>query len=414
MGRTKFYGIVTCSLLMVHAAASNDGYYTKSDNGFEPSRSIFNERYTNRDNINQRNINTYDAVNRDRDYSFSGRINQQNIQASNSPAAGHSTDSGPPGYVNANYETVNSNLNFMKESLPFNFGKYFANNSTRESDFGKYGHPDLSQFSSDHHHEGSYTDFLSGNYPTEVPASFASMGYEQGSDTSIIDDTYINNDHQQLYGKQRGNNFNSKGNYNYGNDALHIFSSDMYHAQEGHDIRDQIQGFNQYQAPHLNDLPSAMSNSYFSNVHDKGINFHNSERPNNYKGNKYLSIYPSKSNLNYVIKGYKNNVVPQNYAKGNGKGILIKIGGSSIRPRYVYSGGLYHPHTKLDVSEGYKKKRSNLLNRQRRPVPVNLLNLSHNNGYVNENYDDIQSSEMYNRNSDYTDNVGLNTFSAYS
>ncbi|XP_047358898.1 probable serine/threonine-protein kinase clkA [Vespa velutina] len=413
MARTKFYRIFTCSILMVHTAASTGNYYFKPDDRFEPNKHIFNGRYIPGDNINQKNINNYDTENQERDYAFNGRINKANLEVSNLPFLAQSNDNRLSGHMDTSYENHNNNLNFIKEDLPYHFQKYSTNSSNKEFDFGKYRNPDSSQYSSDHHHKGSsYTDFISGSYSNGVPSSFAPIRYEQDSDTSMADDTYINN-HQQFYGKQKGNIFNIKGKYNYEDDALNIFSPDIFYMQEDHKTKDQIQGLNQNQSPSLGDLSSSVSNNYNSNIHGKNINFHKLERPINYRRIKYpsgVSTYPSKSNLNYVIKGHKNNHFSNSYAKDNGKAIIIKIGGSSLYPRYIYSTRFY-PNTKGDVNRGYKKKRNNFLNRPRNnPVPVHSPNFSYNNNNINNNYDDFESSELYNRNTEYTDNISTNAF----
>lgn len=362
------------------------------------------------DNIDQKNINNYDTENQERDYAFNGRINKANLEINNLPLVAHSNNNRLPGYMDASYENYNNNLNFMKERLPYQIQKYSTNNSSKEFDFGKYRHPDTSQYSSDHHHEGSsHTDFISGSYSTGIPSSYAPIRYEQGSDTSMTDDTYINNDYQQFYGKQRGNIFNSKGKYNYEDDALNIFSPDMFYMQEDHKTKDQIQGLNQNQSPSFGDLTSSVSNNYNSNIHGKNINFHKLERPINNRGIKHSSIYPSKSNLNYMIKGHKNNYLPNSHAKDNGKAIIIKIGGSGIYPRYVYS--TRYPNIKGDVNRGYKRKRNNFLNKPRnKPVPVHSPNFSYSNDNINNNYDDTESSELYNRNTEYTDSISTNAF----
>ncbi|KAF7395366.1 hypothetical protein HZH68_009416 [Vespula germanica] len=411
MPKTRLYRIFTCSILMVHTAASTGNYYFKPDDRFEPNKHIFNERFIPGDNINQKNINNYDIENQERDYAFNGRINKANLEVSNLPLLTHSTDNRLPGHMDTNYENHNNNLNLIKEHLPYHFQKYSSNSSNTEFDFGKYRHLDASQYSNDHHQKGSsHTDFISGSYSTGVPSSYAPIRYEQGSDTSMVDDTYINNDHQQFYGKQRGNIFNSKGKYNYEDDALNIFSPDIFYMQEDHKIKDQIQGLNQNQDTSFADLPTSVSNNYNSNAHGKKINFHKLERPVNYRGIKYSSIRPSKSNLNHIIKGHKNNHLPNSYAKDNGKAIIIKIGGSSIYPRYVYSTRFYS-NTKGDVNRGYKKKRNNFLNRPRNnPVPIHSINFSHNNDNINNNYDDSESSELYNRNTEYTDSMRTNAF----
>lgn len=151
------------------------------------------------DSINKKNINNYNTENQERDYAFGGKINQANFEVSNLPLHSYSTNNGLPGYIDPNYENYNNNFHFVKEQLPYHFGKYSVNNSNQESDFGKYRHFDSSQFSNDHQHEGSFhTEFISGNYPAKVPLSFPPVGYEQDSDTSMIDDTYINNDNHQL------------------------------------------------------------------------------------------------------------------------------------------------------------------------------------------------------------------------
>ncbi|KAI4492132.1 hypothetical protein M0802_010029 [Mischocyttarus mexicanus] len=412
MRRTKFYRIFICSIIMVHSATSTGNYYFKPNDRFEPSKHVFNGRFMPEDSINQQNINNnYNTENRERDYAIGGKINQANLEIGNLPLPGHSTNNGLPGYIDPNFENYNNNFNFLKEQMPYHFGKYSVNNNSKESDFGKYKHFDSSQFSNDHQHEGSFhTDFISGNYPTRVPSSFPIIGYEQDSDTSVIDDTYINNDNRQFYGKQKGNNFNFKGNYNYGDDSLKTFSSDIFNIQENQKIKDQIQSLNQNHGQAFEDLSSSVSNNYNSNVQGKDVNFYKSERPSNYRGTKHSSTYPSKNNLSYLIKGPKKNYLPNSYAKGNGKPIIIKITGSGIHPRYVYS-TRHYPNIKGDFNRSYKKKRNNLLNRPRnKPVPVH----SHNNNNANDDYNDSESSELYNRNSEYTDNLSSNAFAAYS
>ncbi|XP_015185425.1 PREDICTED: probable serine/threonine-protein kinase clkA [Polistes dominula] len=421
MRRIQFYKIFVCSIIMmVHASSSSsssstNNYYSKPNDRFEPSKQIFNGRFMPEDSINQQNMNNYNTEHRERDYNFGGKINQANFEVGNIPLTGYSTNNGLPGYIDPSYENYNNNnnFNFVKEQLPYHFGKYSVNNSNQESDFGKYRHFDSSQFSNnEHQHEGFFhTELISGNYPAKVPLSFPSTEYEQDSDTSMIDDIYINNnnDNQQFYGKQRGNNFNFKGNYNYGDDALKIFSSDIFNMQENQKIKDHIQSFNQNHGQQaFDDLSSSLSNNYNSNVQGKDVNFHKPERPINYRGTKYSSIYPSKSNLNYLIKGPKKNYLPNNYAKGNGKAIILKITGSGTHPRYIYSPRLY-PNIKNDLNRSYKKKRNNLLNRPRnnKPVPVR----SNNN---DNDYDDSESSELYNRNSKYTDSLSSNAFVTYS
>ncbi|XP_014616474.1 PREDICTED: probable serine/threonine-protein kinase clkA [Polistes canadensis] len=309
MRRTKFYRIFVCSIIMAHASASTGNYYSKPNDRFEPSKQIFNERFMPEDSINKKNINNYNTENQERDYAFGGKINQANFEVSNLPLHSYSTNNGLPGYIDPNYENYNNNFNFAKEQLPYHFGKYSVNNSNQESDFGKYRHFDSSQFSNDHQHEGSFhTEFISGNYPAKVPLSFPPVGYEQDSDTSMIDDTYINNDNHQFYGKQR----------------------------ENQKIKDQIQSLNQNHGQAFDDLSSSVSNNYNSNVQGKDANFQKPERSANYRGTKYS---------------------PRN-----------------------------------------------------NPIPVR----SHNNDNANNDYDDSESSELYNRNSKYTDSLSSNAFAAYS
>lgn len=180
--------------------------------------------------------------------------------------------------------------------------------------------------------------------------------------------------------------------------------------QENQKIKDQIQSLNQNHGQAFEDISSSVLNNYNSNVQGKDVNFQKPERSTNNRGTKYSFIYPSKSNLNYLIKGPKKNYLPNSYAKGNGKAIIIKVTGSGIHPRYIYSTRLY-PNVKSDLNRSYKKKRNNLLNRPRnKPIPVR----SHNNDNVNNDYDDSESSELYNRNSKYTDSLSSNAFAAYS